>query len=88
METRKLRYEFEYLKSTIAHMRGDIEKAEIKLVLIERELLESPEQEFKKEFPGSKADKEIFKLVGTQPSMGLDEEKKAIRGAIAERFAS
>ncbi len=88
MEVIKLRHELEDLKDTIANMRNGIEKAEIKLVLIERELLESPEQEFKKKFPKSKVDKQLFRLVGTQPSTNLEDEKKAIKEAVAERFGS
>ncbi len=58
--------------------------------LIEREILkpESPEEEFKKELPGTKVDKELFRLVGTQPITTLEQEKREIRDSVYERFGA
>jgi hypothetical protein len=53
-----------------------------------REILkpESPEQEFNREFPGTKVDKVLLTLVGTQPLTTREQEKREIRGAVYERF--
>ena len=88
MGIEKMRDNLRNLKGDISSIRHNLERIEAKVELIEREILkpESPEQEFKREFPGTKVDKELLRLVGTQPITTLEQEKREIRGAVFERF--
>lgn len=54
---------------------------------IRRKVL-TPEKEFRQRFPSSRVDKVLFNLVGTQPAMSLEEEKRAVREIIRERMES
>lgn len=47
-----------------------------------------PEEEFKKHFPVSKVDRALFKLVGTQPEMFLEEEKREIREIVRKKWGT
>jgi hypothetical protein len=88
MGTEKMRDNLRNLKGDISSIRHNLERIEAKVELIEREILtpESPEQEFKREFPSTKEDKVLLKLVGTQPLTTLEQDKREIRGAVYERF--
>lgn len=46
----------------------------------------SPRDAFQKKYPQLHLDPRLFKLVGIDPLLGLAEEKRAIREAVAARF--
>jgi len=46
----------------------------------------SPEAEYRRRFPDSEPDIKLLRLVGMQPSLSLEEEKRELRGILEEKY--
>lgn len=68
--------------TTSEQLWGEINNLKKRLEMVERQAAQlkpseelSAEEEFRREFPGSKIDRKLFDLVGTDPHISLDEER-------------
>ena len=71
----------------------EIQELKRRLYLVERKAAalqktkpSSVRNAFQKKYPHVRIDQQLFSLVGSDPSLSLEEEKREIREAIATRF--
>ena len=77
------------VKKEINHLKelyGRVSRIERKGKESEKDRLKKLEAELKKKLPGVKVDKDLLRLVGTEPYNPRSQDKEIVRRIVAERY--
>ncbi len=75
-----------YLLKEIREIKRRLAIVERQAVALQKTKATSPQTAFRRKYPKLSFDSRLFKLVGIDPPLSIEEEKKAIHEAVAVRF--
>jgi len=81
-----MKTEEQALMKELGKIKRRLALVERKAAALQKTRTTSPRAAFRRKYPRLSLDSRLFKLVGIDPLLSVEEEKKAIREAIAARF--